>query len=268
MNLKENLLFEIKKNKKYSTISDNIINEEIESYLKKNNLEKITKQDIKEIRKSLHRLYSSYLRGKKSKRNKLLDELSENSDNLDMIKTILMTAVSAKERINYYNEIYQKIFEITSTPKIIVDIGAGLNPISFPYMNLKKLDYYSYDIDNEDIYFLNEFFKIMAPYGVNGKAELINARNIKELEAIPNSDIIFLWKLLDLIDSKKFRSEDIIKLLIKKTKFIVASFATRTIGGKKMQFSNRIGFELMLKRLNLKFNSFKIPNEVFYIISE
>jgi len=263
------LLLEIKKNKKYSTIADEIILEEIDNYLKKNKIEKITKQDIKEIRSKLHRLYSSYLRGKKSKRNKFLEELRSNPKDLEIINKILCSAVSAKERLEDYENIYNQIFQITDKPKTIIDIGCGLNPISYQYMHISKLNYFAYDIDNEDINFLNEFFKIEKPYGLNGKAQILDAKNLKNVSSLPFSDIVFLWKLIDLINTKDAKpGEELIKLLMQKTKFIVASFATRTIGGRPMNLPRRKGFELMLERINLKFETIKTRNEIFYVISK
>ncbi|MBS3078810.1 hypothetical protein J4218_01690 [Candidatus Pacearchaeota archaeon] len=272
------LLQEIKKNKKYSSIADEIVLEEINNHLKKNKVEKITKQDIKEIRSKLHRLYSSYLRGKKSKRTKLLHELKnvisrEDTSKkplgvVDIINKILSTAVSAKERLEDYEEIYNKIFQITDKPKTIIDIGCGLNPISYPYMQIDNLNYFAYDIDNEDINFLNEFFKIMRPFGLNGNAQILDAKNLTNVSMIPNGDIIFLLKLIDLINTKDAKpGEELIKILMNKTKFIVASFATRTIGGKPMNLPRRKGFELMLERINLKFEIIKTRNEIFYVIS-
>jgi len=100
------LLREVKKNKKYRTISDEIVLEEINSYLKKNKIEKITKQDIKEIRNKLHRLYSSYLRGNKSKRNKLLEQLRESISREDTSKKPLGVSNSIFPiKINKENDI-------------------------------------------------------------------------------------------------------------------------------------------------------------------
>lgn len=266
-NIITQLLHEIKKNKKYSSIADEIVLEEINNHLKKNKLEKITKQDIKEIRNKLHRLYSSYLRGKKSKRNKLLEQLKENPNNLNLINKILITSVSAKERLEDYENLYKQIFKITEIPKNLLDIGCGLNPISYQYMHLNELNYYAYDIDEEDINFLNEFFNIMKNQGLSGKAQILNARNLQEISFLPQSDIVFLWKLIDLINTKDAKpGEELIRVLINKTKFIVASFATRTIGGKPMNLPRRKGFELMLERINLKFQTIKTRNEIYYLI--
>lgn len=265
-------LTQIKKGKKYSTLADEVIIQEIKEYLRKNTkIKKIDKQSVKEIKARLHRLYSSYLRGKKSKRNKLLDELRNNTDNLEIIKKILLTAVSTKERLPYYDELYSQIFKITGNPRTIVDLGAGLNPVSCIYMNLNSLNYYSYDIDKEDMNFINEYFKIMKSRGLNGRAEILNVQDLEKISELPYSDMVFIFKLIDLINTKNHKpGEELIKKLINnnKTKFIVVSFSTRTISGKPMNLPRRKGFELMLKRTGLKFKVLKIPNEVFYLISK
>ena len=142
-------------------------------------------------------------------------------------------------------------------------------------MNLQNLNYHAYDIDQSDIDFLNNYFNVMKQKGLNGKAEVFSLIKLWEnpelLKKIPNSDIIFLFKVLDILDQSqgdhKF-SEDIIQLLMQKTKFIVASFATKTITRKPMNFPNRKWFELMLNRIKLKFTTINLENEIFYIISK
>ncbi len=266
-NIINELLTEVKKNRKYSTISDEIILNEVKSYLKSNpNISKPDKVFIKEIRAKLHRLYSSYLRGKKNKRIKLLDEFKKDPSNINIINKILLTSVSAKERLSDYENLYKEIFKLTGKPKIIIDLGCGLNPLSYTFMNLEKAEYYAYDIDSEDIGFLNNYFEIAQQLGLSGKAQILNVQNIKDILKLPHSDIIFLFKLLDLIDKKNKNLENIILLLIKKAKFIIASFATRTISGKKMNLPRRKGFELMLNKLNLKYQIININNEIFYVI--
>ena len=278
----------IKKNKKYKTISDEIVEKEIAEFLRKNPKikEKIKnkklkkaeiKRMVKEIRKKLHRIYSSYQTKKKNKRYIFLDELqhavnkNENKKIIEATKKILSTTISTKERSEDYPLIYKKIFEITGKPETIVDIGAGLNPVSYPFMNLDAVTYYAYDIDNADIQFLNDYFRVMKQKGLNGKAELLDIRNVEEMSHLPQADVIFMFKVIDLIDAKKKKvSGQLIQYFFenKKTTHIIASFATKTLTRKDMNLPRRIGFEKMLKHLNLTFQSFSIDNEIFYVISQ
>ena len=92
-------------------------------------------------------------------------------------------------------------------------------------------------------------------------------RNLEKISDLPLADIIFVFKLIDLLNTKnKKPGEELIKKLIEKTKFIVASFATKTLFRKQMNFPRRKGFELMLARNNLNFHKIEIKNEVFYVI--
>jgi len=268
------ILSKIKASKKYKNLSGEILVNEIQAYLKSNpNIKRIKKQDIKQIKAKLHRLYASYQINKKNKRNKYLEELKqalkENNHEkiIEIHKKILQTNISARERLNEYESLYKEIFKITGIPLSIIDLGSGLNPLSFPFMNLNLLDYYAYEIDKSDVNFLNKYFEIMKEKGLNGKAEIFNIRNLEKISDLPLADIIFVFKLIDLLNTKnKKPGEELIKKLIEKTKFIVASFATKTLFRKQMNFPRRKGFELMLARNNLNFHKIEIKNEVFYVI--
>ncbi len=272
------LLKKVKQNKKYNSISDEIVLDEIQKYLNENleigPITSINKQTISEIRKQLHFSYSSFQTKKKRKISKYLEELKQAKTKkqiLEITNPLLSTTLSTKERINSYLEIYKKIFNITNKPKIITDLGAGFNIFSFPYMNLDKLTYYSYDIDKEDIKLINQYLDILNN-NLSGKAAILNLRNLKEISSLPSSDIIFLFKTIDILDkpNKNHKSsEGLIKYLLEnKTDYIVASFATKTITRKKMNFPTRKWFELMLKRNNLKFQTIRTDNEIFYVVSK
>jgi len=261
------LINQVKSNKKYKSISDEIIKNEINDYLKKNPISKISKQDIKVIRNSLHKSYASFQTRKKNKIQIYLNELKNNPDNQEITNNLLSITLSTKERLNDYPDIYKKIFTITGKPKIIIDLGAGFNLFSYPLMNLRMLEYYSYDINEKDIDYLNEYYKIMKPKGLYGNAAILDLRDLRQISFLPSSDILFLFKLIDIIDKENHKpSEELIKKLILKTKFIIASFATKTITRKSMNFPNRKWFELMLERNKLKFEIINTDNEIFYVI--
>ena len=249
-NLK-NLINKIK-SKKYKTLSDDLIELEIENYLK-SNIKATEKQIIKAVKGRLHKIYGSFQIKKRKKRGKYIKDP----------KKALGTNLSTKERINIYKELYKKIFQITGKPKTILDIGAGMNPISYKFLGVKP-KYIAIEIDKEDVKFLNNFFKINK---INGKAILmhINEKNIKKL---PKSDLTFLFKAIDPIEIKKGHklAEKLVKEL--KSKNIIISFPTKTISQKQMNYPQRGWIEQMLKRLKLEFKILKYPNEIFYIIKK
>ena len=156
----------IKENKKYKSISEDIVIKEIENYMRKYQTDQDDLYDdkfaIKVIRKELHRLYSSYQTKGKKKRDQLLKDLKSDPDNSKIQKKLLSLTLSTIERLPHYEKLYKDIFKITKQPSSVIDLGAGLNPLSFPLTGLPKSTiYHSYDIDTEDIKFLNEFFKTL-----------------------------------------------------------------------------------------------------------
>jgi len=261
------ILEKIKQNKKYSSISDDIIKKLINYHLNSNpRITQSDKETIKELRAKLHKLYSSFQTKKKRKKENYLEELKQNPNSIERTKKLLSITLSTKERVNDYEQLYKNIFFITSKPKILLDVGAGLNPLSFPLMNLQKLIYYAYDINIEDKNFLNKYFQIMKSFGLNGKAEILDITNLKSIKKLPQSDLIFLFKIIDIIPTKKL-AEQILLILIKKTNFIIVSFPTKTITRKQMNNPKRKWFELMLERNNLVYKIIEISNEIFYIIN-
>jgi len=274
MELTQKLILEIikqiKQNKKYNSISDSVIEREIEIYSKKNQLN-TNKETIKQIRANLHKSYSSFQTRKKLKSSKLLGELQENIENKSSLNNIsnelLSLTLSTKERIDDYPKIYKNIFMEIKNPRTILDLGSGLNPVSVLLTDLKNINYYSYDIDEKDSEFLNQFFGIIKSLGVNGKSSILDLRDFESVSKLPEADLIFLFKVLDVLDKENHKiSEELIKILIQKSKLIIVSFATTTITRKKMNFPKRKWFELMLERLNIKYNSFQTENEIFYIL--
>ena len=174
------------------------------------------------------------------------------------------THSSTKERLPFYDQLYKKIFKITGEPKTILDLGAGINPLSFSYMNLRKVNYYAYDLSKEEVKILNQFFKDKK---VNGKAGILDLLNINKVKKLPKAEVAFLFKMTDVLDKGKGhkKSEEVIKAI--PAKFIVVSFPTLTMSGKKMNHPRRKWIELMCKRLGYKFKVLEFSNEMFYVMT-
>ena len=212
----EDIIGKVKKNRKYSGISDSVVKIEVERFLNRD--EKVSEKElVREVRARLHRLYSSYQTKGKRKRERYLEELKEGKDVLDELLSITL---STKERLDSYGKIYSEIFKVTGKPKVIVDLGCGMNPLSYLLMKLDKVKYYAYDIDLGDVEYLNKYFGIMRDNWLNGKAKLLDVREIEEVGKLPKSDVVFMFKLIDLIDGKgKKVSEELIVKLLERTRF-------------------------------------------------
>ncbi|MBU1103950.1 MAG: hypothetical protein KJ600_05325 [Nanoarchaeota archaeon] len=254
------LIEEIKNKKELKSLNSDFVGSITKELLegKKINIDKKSerKKIIKEVRSILHAVYGVFKKSKYTKKEKLLKDISSLKDTAGHNK-ILELHRSTKERLEYYPSVYEKIFAITGKPKSILDLGCGLNPLSYPYMRLKT-EYYATELTEEDSKFIQSYFDKLK---IKGKAYSLDLTRINTL---PPADVCFLFKLLDTLETLK---RDITKTIFEQlqTKWVVASFPLKTIGGRKNISKRRlVWFEKIIK--DCKYETFEIPNEVFYVI--
>jgi len=287
-NNKRKLIYSaIKKKKELQGLKENLIEKELNKLLLRNpKLLKISKEKdlkkfdrsavfkriVKDIRRVLHRSHGVFQKDK-SKRAAILEELKMSKNKVSLVppKKLLSTNISTKERIDSYKRLYSQIFDITSKPKSILDLGSGLNPLSFPYMGLKEVKYLATEINQSDVKFLNDYFTIMKNQGLNGKAELLDLTEPSSLETLQNLsqvDVCFMFKLLESLEETKKRKFKLIEriLLSLKSEWIIVSFATKTVAQKNIKFKQTKWFDSMLQRLNKEFIKIEFSNEIFYVI--
>ena len=267
----QELIQTIKQSKKYKHLSEEIIAQKVQEFTKRNPSWQDHKDKfiLKEIKALLHKAYGSFQNKELSKRERYLEELKKEPNNKGIINKLLRTHNSTRERLEFYSALYNKIFELTNEPKGILDLGCGLNPLSVDYMHLKNNPkYVAIDISSSDKNLINKFFHIK---GIFGKAETLDLTKIENIASLPNADICFMFKLVDILEREKKGhkySEEIVKILIEKCEFLVISFATQTVGGKFMNFPERGWIERMLTRIGLKFKRLDFPNEIFYVVGK
>ncbi|MDO8459907.1 MAG: hypothetical protein Q7S74_02255 [Nanoarchaeota archaeon] len=242
----------IKEKKEFSGISNSLIDEELEKYLRKHkiSLDRLTISDIKiiskEIRASLRYYTGQYQKSVKD-RSKLLNEGN--------IEKLLQTHSSTAERISFYPVLKRRIEDLSV--KSILDIGCGLNPLALAN---PKIKYFASDIKEDELNIISTFFK---KNNIKGKTFVYDLR--KSNISLPSIDLSLLLKVLDVALKNKHKTAE--KLLLKlPSKYIIVSFSTRKLSGKPMNHPSRIWFERILSRINYPYEVFNSDNEIFYLI--
>jgi len=235
---------------------------------------------VKKIRAELRKAYGMFQKKSAANREELFEELKAQlaktnnvGKTLEVHSEILRTHVSSFERMPFYDVVYGDIWKITGIPRSIIDLGCGLNPFSFPWMNLRNIDYYASELNAEDVKFLNRYFDLMESQGLYGKAIQQNLADIMVNEEIfksfPQCDVALLFKLLDSIKiagkSKNFDEKILTKV---PAKWLVVSFATKTIGAKVMRVVKRDWLEKLCERHGWEFKRLDYENEIFYVIKK
>src|SRR3989344_3924933 len=209
-------------------------------------------QKIKE-KKSLHNLEDHYVQEEINK------FLKQNQKLKNKLKEKTLKKKDKEERIEDYNEIYQKIFSITGKPKTILDLGAGLNILT--YKDYPEIHFIATELTKIDCEKIKEYYK-------NNKinAEIIQTDLRTHLE-FPKADLCFMFKILDTIEKKGHKlAEELIQKI--KAKYIVVSFSTITVHNQKMNYPKRGWIEQLTKRLEYETEKFETRNEIFYIIKK
>jgi len=270
------LIKDIKKKKELSGVDESIIKRELKTYFEKNkkSLSKLVQYQIekqlkksaeyekalKAIRAKMHESYGMFQAPKNAEEIKqhFLRKLHARQLSEDDYKLILSSHLSTKERFDSYPQIYGQIFKIIK-PKVILDLGCGLNPLSYHYLG-RKVRYIASDIDKGNLDFIQQFFNLS---GIDGKTLLLNLQYKEDIQKLVfiECDICFMFKLLEI---DKRIAEDIVSAA--NAKYIIASFSTINLKGEIMARPEREWFEKMLHRLKLKFSTFKTENEIFYVI--
>jgi len=197
-----NLLIEkIKKSSKYQKleICEDTIRNLLETEFKKY---KNTNDAVKSAKKKLHEVVAIYL-GDPNYQSAIQKLTSSfNSNQIDAIKTscsqIMLEHLSTRERSHILDQFYEKIFEITGKPSTILDLACGLNPLSFPWMQLSNsTNYYAYDIHQTRINFINDYFSLQ---------ELKSLARVQDILIdfpCETGDVAFIFKEVHRFENRK-----------------------------------------------------------------
>ncbi|MFH1637110.1 MAG: hypothetical protein ABIB71_01665 [Candidatus Woesearchaeota archaeon] len=211
---------------------------------------------VKEIRRVLREVYGVFKLKGFDKREEILERL-KGLDDVECHEALLKLHKSTAERLEFYPEVYSAILNVAGEVKSVLDLGCGLNPVSYPFMN-RKVKYLAAELSEKDSAFIQKYFD---KAGVDGKAFALNLLEVKEL---PSADICFMFKLPDTLESLK---RGVTKELLGKIKckWLVVSFSTKSLGGRKSISKKRlVWFEKLIK--DKSYETFEIENEFFYII--
>ncbi|MEK6809621.1 MAG: hypothetical protein AABY40_03030, partial [Nanoarchaeota archaeon] len=137
---------------------------------------------------------------------------------------------------------------------------------SFSHMKLKECIYYAYDINEEEINSINTFFQLLHKENPSftGKAMVADILAVP----LPKADLCFLFKMTDVLDQGKGhkKTEELLKKI--PAKYVVVSFATKTMSGKAMTAPRRSWMEWLCKRLGYDFEILEFENELFYVVKK
>lgn len=189
--------------------------------------------------------------------------------NKDLLKPILETHLSTKERLLYYEEFKQLVKSVLEKKGLklknstVLDLGCGLNPLAWMF-DCKNI--VASDIGDLDLAFLETCFSVFGREKIltTIPLDLSEQKDIETLQGL-DADICFMLKILDPIEESN--SNITYELLpVVQCSILFVSFPTTTISNKSMRNPRRNWFEKVLHRLEYSFETKEIGNELFYVV--
>ena len=191
----------------------------------------VDEEKIKLTRDLLRKVFSAFAS------QKILSPKNKNPE------WILRKHLSTRERLPFYEEVYERILKGSSKNITILDFGAGVNAFSYNYFKKLKLNinYISIEAVGQLVELTNHYFD---KEGINGKAFHISLFEIEKIRKLileqKKPKIIFLLKTLDSLEMMKTDySKELLLNLVPLCEKMIVSFATRSMIKKKRFHAKR-----------------------------
>lgn len=260
----QDVLAELLESRKYSSLTPMLLQRISADAASK---ERKLKLAVKRAKRALHQAQGAYVTGSRNTDwlDVLTDELSQAADSIQLqsvCRKVLSGHASTTERMDGLETIYDELFQITGTPKHILDLGCGAHPFALPWMNLPDLkEYIALDVDSELIAAINLLFRrLQLPECATG-CDLGSSANL------PSSELVFCLKTLPLLEHQHAGSA---RRLIRRLdcRWLIVSWPLHSLGGQTWgmkQNNHRIAMDL-LQPLNASIRELEGPGEMFYIV--
>lgn len=248
------LLDEIKQKKEFRFLSDDFVSRVLVQCSTKYDVrdEKQKKLLVKKARSELRELYGAFRLKGYDKRYRFLEKMAKWDDE-QLCEKILSLHLSTKERVSYYPIFYDRLRQHISF-RSVLDLGCGFNVFSLPWMG--KVFYFGVDVNKEDVDFCNAYLEKFKLGGGVRWGDLLS------FDKFLYADVTFLFKVLEGLERVEHGvTEEFLEKI--PSPYIVVSFATQSLGGKKHISPKRLKWFENIVTIVDKFN---LGNEVYYII--
>jgi hypothetical protein len=214
----KDLISLVKKKSEFSELPDSVVMKALNSF----EISKIKNLDekVKETRAFLRKYFTVFIT------NKLVSGKLGNEE-------ILEKHISSKNRD--YQTLYER-FDFES--KNIVDLGAGLNGFSYPYLASNR--YVAVEAIKVFVDVMNNYFQKNKLNAVAHNIDLFNLTHIRDLIKLENMPVVFLFNVIDALEKlERDYSKKLLLEIVPVSEKIIVSFPTRSLTGKSKFYTNR-----------------------------
>ncbi len=170
---------------------------------------------------------------------------------------------STRERLPLLDEFYPRIWQVTGTPRTVLDLACGLNPLALPWMALPPdARFYAYELHERRAAFLA---RALALLGVAGDAF---ARDILVQPPAERGDVALLLKEIHRMEKR--RRGIVLPLLdALDVRWIVLSSPTRSRSGRRaVKETYRRQVRAILAARPWRVTEVDFPGELVYCVDK
>jgi 16S rRNA (guanine(1405)-N(7))-methyltransferase len=187
------------------------------------------KEALKATKNKLHQMGGAYLEGVDYAR--WLHELRACADDKNELQRVCQSIMthhaSTRERLPILDQFYTTLLTDLAPISSILDLACGLHPLALPWMPLAEpVTYYAYDIYQQMMDFLQEWFTLI---GIQGHAQMCDI-----LQACPTHpvDVAFVLKTIPCLEQlDKHAGQHLLQAI--NARYLIVSFPVHSLGGKK-----------------------------------
>ena len=223
----ETFVRQVKATRKYHDICEDTVRDVIVHTLPK--YRRVT-DAARMARTTLHRIQAAYL-GKHTIPESLdairaACEAGDEERLRGICVDLMREHASTRERLGLLDHFYDRIFEITGTPSVILDVACGVHPLAIPWMNLPvDTVFHAYEITGGLVDGLNGFLAAM------GMAPLVKLQDVICAPPQETGDMAFLMKMVPCLERR--RKGIAIELLADlRVRYVVVTFPVRSLAGR------------------------------------
>ena len=217
------------------------------------------KEADKAARAAIHQMTGAFMTAEQIRRARSLIEQT-GPEHPDVLTALLSLHASTRERLDWAEELYGRIFDVTGRPSRIQDLACGLNPVLLGSMG--------YSVRGCDVH--GGACELVNAYARHTGCD-IEARCVDLLTRTPRekTDVCLFMKLLPVLEQQEKGSA--MRLLSEaEARFRVVTFPTRSLGGRQVGMEAHYSrwLEENLPASLAVAERFVVGNELCYVIKE
>ncbi len=212
---------------------------------------------VKLTRDLLRKCFSSFL-------SKSLFSKKEKS-----VTTTLQKHLSTRERLAHYSEIYQRIFKSLPKSISVIDLGAGINGLSYSEMSKDRaVDYVGVEAVGQLSNLVEEYFKKHNFQAQMISGSLFDQGMLADLcNSVKKPRVVLFFKVVDSLELlERNYSKNLLLFLKDRSERIILSFQTESLHKRNKFFAQRTWLTTFIDEHFSVLDDFTFSGERYFIL--